>query len=302
MTEGRRFSDTTDFFSIDYGDEILIGGRRYRVTGHERETRFGLDDPKFWVKKVVDTETGDKKILKLCFYESFETTLAGVKIRCFRDPEKEAEILELVREHPHFMQGVSFRDEKGNNVRLLDIVKGPNFYIYIDSLNIPYEKYFQKALPNILKSLVRAFEGIRLLHSKGYKHGDIRNDHIIVERESGNYIWIDFDYDYDAEENPFGLDLFGLGSILLYAVGKGFHDLYSIRSNKAVYGDLEARLRPGDFSILDRWRLTNLRKLYPCIPVMLNDVLMHFSMSAEIYYEVADEILEDLNRCIYSYF
>jgi hypothetical protein len=46
----KQFTDTTDFFSIDSGDEILVGGKRFVVLGHERERRFGLEDPKFWVK------------------------------------------------------------------------------------------------------------------------------------------------------------------------------------------------------------------------------------------------------------
>ncbi|MFA4917085.1 MAG: hypothetical protein WC560_10495, partial [Syntrophales bacterium] len=58
----RVFKDTTDFCSIDYGDIIQIGNKRFLVIGHERESRFGMDEPKFWVKKVVNTETGEKKI------------------------------------------------------------------------------------------------------------------------------------------------------------------------------------------------------------------------------------------------
>ena len=93
----RIVTDTTDFFSIDYGDVIMIDGKSYRVTGHERENRFGMDDPKFWVKKAVVLGTDEKKILKLSFLESFDTTLGGVKIKCFRNPDKEGQILELSR-------------------------------------------------------------------------------------------------------------------------------------------------------------------------------------------------------------
>ena len=53
----RVFTDTTNFFAIDYGDIIEVEGRRYLIKGHEREDRFGLDEPKFWVKKGVDMET-----------------------------------------------------------------------------------------------------------------------------------------------------------------------------------------------------------------------------------------------------
>ena len=299
---GRQFSDTTDFFAIDYDDEILIGGKRYVVKGFARETRFGIEDPKFWVKRVVDSRTGERKIIKLTFFESFETSVGGVKIRCFRNPAKEGKILELVENHPSFMQGKPYLDDNGNVVRVLDVVRGPNFFNYIDHFKMKYENYFQQVLPGILEKLVQAFEAIRFLHIKAFKHGDIRNDHIIIDRDNGTYVWIDFDYDYEATENPFGLDIFGLGNILIYAIGKGFHNLSMIASDRKHYGDLIDRLKPEDFSILDKWRFINLRKLYPVIPKMLNDLLMHFSQGAHVYYEVVDELIEDLNRCLYSIF
>jgi len=299
---GRLFTDTTEFFSIDYGDVIQIGEKRYKVTGYERERRFGMEDPKFWVKRAIDSDTGEKKILKLSFLESFETNFGNVSVRCFRNPKKEADILKLVRNNPSFMHGTAHRDEKDNIVRILDIVPGPNFLNYIDSLRMAYETYFTKALPDILKKLIKAFEAIRFLHIHGFKHGDIRNDHIIVDRNTGNYVWIDFDYDYEVSENPFGLDVFGLGNILINAIGKGFHNINMILDDTKTYGDLKDRLEPGDFSIIHKRRFINLRKLYPDIPKPLNDILMHFSQSAGIYYEFAEEIIEDLNRCLYSIF
>ena len=72
-----------------------------------------------------------------------------------------------------------------------------------------------------------------------------------------------------------------------------------IKGNRALYGDLVSRVEPGDFSILNKRRFMNLRKLYPYIPVHMNDILAHFSMGAEIFYESMEEILEDLNRCLY---
>jgi len=299
---GRRITDTTEFFSIDFGDIIQLGEKHFQITGHERERRFGMDEPKFWVKTAVDLDTGEKKILKLSFLESFETTLGGVQIRCFRNPEKESDILELVRDHPLFMQGRSYRDTKGNNVRVLDIVRGINLFVHLDSIQGDYERYYHGVLPGILGRLLKAFEAIRFLHIHGFKHGDIRNDHLMMEKETGNYVWIDFDYDYEASENPFGLDIFGLGNILLYTVGKGFHNLHTIMNDRAAYGDLVEHLDASDFSILDKWRLVNLRKVYPWMPVMLNDILLHFSRGAEVYYEFVEEIIEDLNRCLHSVF
>jgi len=299
----REFTDTSDFFSIDCGDKIIIGDKSYTVTGHEKERRFGIEDPKMWVKRAIDDETDEKKIIKLSYLESFDTKLAGVKIKCFRNPEKEGRILDLVWDHPYFMQGKAYHDSNNNNIRVIDIVRGPNFFNYINSFSqVDHQRYFHKILPEILKKMVKAFEAIRFLHNHGFRHGDIRNDHIIFERKTGNYVWIDFDYDYSATENPFGMDIFGLGNILLYSIGKGFHDLYMIKHNTGFYKDLQDRLETSDFSLLDKWRLVNLRKLYPYIPKMLNNILMHFSKGSYIYYDTVDEILEDINRCIYSIF
>lgn len=133
------------FFSIEYGDEVLVGGKKYIVKGHKRERRFGIEDPKFWVKLADESDTGEKKILKLTYFESFEITLADIK-------------------------------------------------------------------------------------------------------------------------------------------------------------DLYERVEPGDLSIIDRSRFVNLQKLYPYVPKMLNDILMHFSRSAHVYYENMDEVIEDMNKCLYSVF
>jgi hypothetical protein len=298
----RRFTDTSDFYSIDCGDKIVVGERTLTVTGHERERRFGIEDPKMWVKRAVDDATGEKKIVKLSFLESFHTTLAGVKIRCFRNPEKEGQILSLVRDHPYFMQGEAYHDPQGNNIRVIDIVRGPNFFNYLNSFQMNHKKYFNEIFPGILKKLIKAFEAIRFLHINEYRHGDIRNDHIIYQRKTDHYVWIDFDYDYSATENPFAMDLFGLGNILLYATGKGFHDLYMIKNNSNVYKDIQNNLEEGDFSLLDKWRFVNLQKLYPYIPKMLNTILMHFSKRSYVYYETIDELLEDINRCYYTFF
>lgn len=300
--QGRLITDTSDFMGIDRGDRVSVAGREYRVTGNAREGRFGVEDPKMWVKWVVDEETGQRKVMKLVFFETFMTSLGGVKIRCFRDPVKEGHILELVKDHPHFMHGEAYFDSQNNSVRVIDVVRGKNFYFYIDGLHMPHKAYFQAVLPGILKSLVKAFEALRYLHLNGFRHGDVRNDHIIIDKESGHYTWIDFDYDYEATENPFGLDIFGMGNVLLYAIGKGFHTLHVIKNDKKKYAGLFETLEPSDLSILDGSRVMNLRKVYPYIPKSLNNILLHFSRGCDVYYERADELIEDVNRCLYSVF
>ncbi|MCW7752627.1 protein kinase [Desulfobotulus sp. H1] len=301
MKAGRIVTDTTGFFEITSGDIIEIGGRRFRVTGNEMERRFGVEDPKYWVKRVVEDATGARKIVKLSFLETFQTTISGVPIRCFRDPDKEGDILDLVRGRPDFMQGEVFRDSRGNNIRVLDVVRGANFYVAMgDYYSMPHRAYYEKILPGMLAKLLEACRSIRFLHMNGFRHGDIRNDHLMIEKKTGNYVWIDFDYDYDAPENPFSLDLFGLGNLLLYAVGKGFHDLYLIRHEPDIYGDFFDQITEEDMSLLDASRFVNLRKLYPYLPRMLNDILLHFSRGTTIYYEFIDEIIEDLEGFLRS--
>ncbi|WP_373501707.1 protein kinase [Desulfococcus sp.] len=297
---GKVFTDTSDFFAIDHGDEIIVGSERYTVFGHERERRFGIEDPKFWVKKAKNSLTGEKKLIKLSYFETFCVTIGGVPIRCFRDPDKESRVLDLVKGRPHYMQGTSTIDPKNNSIRVLDIVLGHNLFVQIGSFTMAHETYFHTILPGILQHLLTSFDAIQFLHEHGFRHGDIRNDHIIVERETGNYVWIDFDFDFDAPENPFSLDIFGLGNLLIYAVGKGFHTVHSIHNDRRLYGNLFDRLEPGDFSLLDKWRFVNLRKLYPYIPPMLNDILMHFSQQAEVYYESAAEISDAVSGYLQS--
>lgn len=300
MPDARCFTDTSNFLSINAGDEIQLNGQRYRVTGEERERRFGIEDPKFWVKRVVEINTGIRKIAKLSFFEQYNTRLGNVLIRCYRSPHKEESIMQLCRHHPDFMKGIGVFDDQHNLVRVLDIVRGKNFMMHLHALRMPHALYFTNELPDILQHLSTAFAAIGFLHRNGFRHGDIRNDHIIVERKSGRYIWIDFDYEFESPENPFGLDLFGIGSILIYAVGKTFHNLYMIKNDTYTYKNLIDSLEPEDFSVLNPNRLVNLHKLYPYIPLMLNNILMHFSAGAPITYESVDEILEDLNGYLAS--
>ncbi|MDA8141880.1 MAG: protein kinase [Desulfobacteraceae bacterium] len=297
---GRIFTDTSDFTAIGPGDEIRLDDRRFLVTGDEREYRFGIEDPKFWVKKVIDLQTQERKLLKLCHKETFATNLGGVQVRCFRDPAKESEILKLVKNHKSFMQGITYLDSGGNPVRVLDIVRGINFLIYVDQIKLSHEIYFWNLLPDILNHIIGTIEAIGYLHAHGFRHGDIRNDHVIVAHHSGQYVWIDFDYDFELAENPFGLDIFGLGNLLIYSIGKGFHEYYMIKNDTYTYNNLSEQLTTQDFSILHAARLVNLRKLYPYIPPMLNNILMHFSKGAPLFYENTQEIVEDLKGYLES--
>jgi hypothetical protein len=112
-----------------------------------------------------------------------------------------------------------------------------------------------------------------------------------VDRESNNYRWIDFDYNYRHRENIYGYDLFGLGNILVFLAGKGDVLLPDLKRQRPEVLD---SLVQDDVNIVFRHRLANLKKAYPYIPERLNRVMMHFSLGANWYYENTSQMLEDL--------
>ncbi|MCB2186646.1 MAG: serine/threonine protein kinase [Deltaproteobacteria bacterium] len=288
----RRVLDTSDFMAVGPGDVLTLDEHCILILGNTYEGRFGLDDePKHWVKRALDLGDGSPKIVKLVFYEEFDLPIGSIKVRCFRSPLKEARILELVREHRLFMHGVSVDDQAGNNVRILERIRGHPLDQDIRALPGDHQEYFAKHLKRVLGRLLELFEAIGFLHQHGERHGDVRRDHIFVDADNGDWRWIDFDYNFEFRENPFGLDLFGLGNVLLYAVAKGVPTAHSLKREQP---ELLGRLTEDDFSPVIRNRLVNLRQLYPYIPRDLNRVLLHFSAGAPVYYESVAELLADL--------
>ena len=292
----RLLEDTTQFMELDRGDVLELDGRRYLITGVAYEGRFGLDEePKHWVKRALDFGDGAQKLIKLVFFEEFDLPIGELKVRCYRSPSKEARILELVRGRPQFMQGITFLDKSGNQVRVLDRVPGLSLDKNLDALKLSHADYFQSLLRPMLEKFLASLEAIAFLHSQGERHGDIRRNHIFVHREDRRWVWIDFDYNFDFQQSPFGLDLFGLGNVLCYVVGRGIPTLHEL-----------ARLRPqvlesldsGDLSLVIPNRVFNLRKLYPYLPEELNRVLMHFAASSPVFYERVEEMLQDLRPAI----
>lgn len=288
-------TDTTEFMQIQSGDVINLQEHFYLVRGEEVEGRFGLDgEPKFWVKKVIDLSDGSSKILKLVFYESFLMQIGPEHIRCFRSPRKEARILRKTRDDPYFMKGFDMQDPAGNTIRVLDRIQGARYYDFIQNLEMDHAEYFCNHFPGIFERLMQSFEAILRLHQMEEVHGDIRNDHILIERKTNRFMWIDFDYTYEWAENPFGVDLFGLGNILLFTVGKGFHNLPDMAACAPAGMSVTRCMEPSDLSLFFKHRIINLQKLFPYIPDSLNNVLMHFSCGTEVFYESTEELLRDL--------
>jgi len=285
---------TSNFFAIDRGDVLLLDGRVYVIAGTARERGFGLDDePKHWVKRAIDGDTGEPKIIKLVFQEQFTQRLGGCTVRCFRSPAKEARVLERVRGHPHFMTGFAVRDAAGNDVRIIDLIRGPTLDDVVTGQPGTHERYFLEQVPQLLGRLWPCLDALRFLNEAGERHGDVRADHVMVDRKSGLFRWIDFDYDFTHPEAPFSLDILGVGKILALIVGKGVVDAHRLERDPGLTGVL-ARLCADDLAIVDRASVMNLGKVYPYIPEALNRVLRHFSSGAEVFYETVGQLLEDL--------
>jgi hypothetical protein len=288
----RVHTDTTDFFRIEYDDVVVLKGHPYLIRHNAKEGRFGIDDDvKFWVKKAVDLKDGSHKILKLVFYEKFKVKVGGIEFRCYRSPRKEARILKLVENHRNFMHGFSTEDEKGNTIRVLDMIKGKRIDEHVLNTSGDHEMYFYDQFPAIFDHYLECVKAMKFLHDHGEKHGDIRRDHILLDKDTGFYRWIDFDFNYRHRENIYGYDLFGLGNILAFLVGKGDALTHDLKKRDASF--LE-NLREEDMNIIFHNRVMNLKKIYPYIPQTLNDVLMHFAAGAKWFYEDTTQLLNDL--------
>jgi len=287
-------TDTSDFFRVDYNDVCVLGEIPYLMLNYTREGRFGLDDePKYWVRKAVDLLNGSRKIIKLVFHEEIEARIGDIVFKCVRSPSKEADILKLVRGHTNFMQGTAVLDEAGNIIRILDNIRGKQLDDLVYRLNEDHEEYFFQHLPGLLKTFVGLVEAIGFLHDHGHKHGDIRRDHILHDRENNCYRWIDFDYDYMHMASMFSYDLFGLGNILIFLVGGG--DL-TIQQLTAENAPALQNLAEEDMNIIFNNRVANIQKIYPYVPDALNYILLHFSNGANLYYENTEQLLEDIGE------
>jgi hypothetical protein len=289
-----RVKDTADFFRVEYDDVVVLNGIPYFVRNNEREGRFGLEDEqKFWVKRARNLVTGEINILKWVFKERFQARIGSLVFDCVRSPQKEARILELVRNRPDFMQGKTVLDSAGGQLRILDYIRGRTLAQATLELGGNHEDFFLRYYPALLDEYLLTVEAIRFLHENNEKHGDIRRDHLIKDDATGRYRWIDFDFNYRHGESRFGYDLFGLGNILLFITGRG--DITTHRL-LAEHADVLDRLTGDDVSIVFHNRVANLKKIYPYIPEKLNRVLMHFSLGAPVYYEETRELLQDLGE------
>ncbi len=290
VSRSRIITDTTDWMRVNRGDVFRLGGRDFVIKGNRYETRFGIaEQPKLWVFAAIDLETGQDKIIKTVFHEEFTVRIGIFKIHCYRSPEKEGRVLDLVLNDQRFMQGYTVDDTAGNKVRVIDYIKGPTIMEHISEINKSHERYFYEDLPGILHKLTGSIQAIYLLHSNHMCHGDIRNDHIIIESGTGQYRWIDF----DLNEHVSDFDIWSIGNIINYAVAKGICSFSGVMKSKAFSEEVKHSLSGDDSGAFYEYRVMNLKKLYPYIPESLNEILLHFTIRPKVYYTSMTQLLKD---------
>lgn len=288
-------TDTTDSMAIYRGQVLLLEDRYYFVLGDVFEPRFGLtDQPKYWVKKCRDLHDRTTKICKLVFNEEFIAHIGPIRIRCFRSPEKESRVLDLVQNDTRFMQGHTVRDGVGNEVRIIDFIFGDSLYNYILGLTIDHEEYFHTVLPGIMHNIFNAMEAISMLHDNNLCHGDIRNDHILIDKKTDEYRWIDFDL---CQHYP-DFDVWSLGNILEFVTGQGIRTFHEVNATNRFSEKVKNALTKDDASAFYLYRIMNLKKVFDYIPKSLNDILMRFSSSSTTFFETVDELKKELGQAL----
>lgn len=285
--------DTSNYLHIDRGDVLDLGGALYLVVGNEHEGRFGIDEqPKYWVKRALGIPGGEAYVVKLVCEESFTTRVAGEAFECRRSAAKEARILETVGDHPNFMHGRGIVDSAGNLVRIIDFIQGETLLAYFGSLGgLTHEAYTQQLLPRMLAKAWHCFAGIAFLHQQGLCHGDIRNDHVILDDASGRARWIDFDFTRPS----LSFDVWSLGNVLNCVLAKGFVTFHNL---KLTHPELLDKIDGSDASIFFPHRVMNVDKVYPWIPERLVAMLRRFSVAGTTPYERADQVVTDLGDCM----
>lgn len=291
----RIITDTSDCMRILRGHVVRIGGRDFVIEGNRHETRFGIgDQPKYWVFGAVELETGRHMILKTVFHEEFNVHIGVFRVRCYRSPQKEAHVLDVVRGDRRFMQGYTELDEAGNHVRIIDFIKGPSIFQRIHNSRKSHEAYYHEDLPDILHHLTDCLEAIKYLHDHGTCHGDIRNDHVIIDSETGRYRWIDFDLNQHVSD----FDIWSMGNILNYVVGQGINSFHVVLRSDTFSDAVKRSLHPEDGSAFYEYRIINLKKLFPYLSPRLNDILMHFAIKPRGNYRTMDELLGDYREML----
>ncbi|MBF0473058.1 MAG: hypothetical protein HQK91_00300 [Nitrospirae bacterium] len=292
--------NTTEFFHLDYDDVLILEDKPYFIRNCCKEGRFGIgEQDKYWVRRAIDLESGELKIIKMVYHENFNLKIGNLSIDFARSPRKEGRILSKVKGHPNFMQGITMTDDSGNIIRVVDFIVGKSWHEIIPQYGVDHEDYYYNHLPRILNEFIELIRAMGFLHSHGEVHGDIRVDHIFKENESGINKWIDFDYSYMMHgESHFGFDLFGILDVLVYLVGRGnvtLHNLAELLPHEKVK---KLDLYEEDLNVFVKGRIVNLRKIYPYISEKLNNIILHVSIGHDDFYDSTGQIVHALKEVL----
>jgi len=276
-----------NYAAINPGMVLRLERGDYYILGEAKEGRFGIDDqPKMWVKYAIDLTDGAQKIVKLPFLEQFEINVGPFRLRCNRNPDKESRVLAAVAGDERFMQGITVHDRLGNNIRIIEQIRGRSLYRLIEDLDMPHEAFYLEVLPGLLGQVLNCLDALAGLHARGEQHGDVRNDHLWYDADRKTYRWIDFDY----EANYLDYDVWSVGNVLNFVIGKGAHTCRDARSTACVGSE--------DAMVFFTHRLANLKLLHAYISPELNEILMRFSLAATEFYESVADITTDLRAAL----
>ena len=194
------------------------------------------------------------------------------------------------------MRGVGLRDVRGNIVRVLDFIFGQNLFTYLNSLqSIPHETYFHEHFPGLFTRMISSVEAIALLHKRNMCHGDIRNDHVLIEKDTNRFRWIDF----DLQQVSLDFDVWSLGNLIFLVTARG--DITCRLLEHGALGDCAALdIGADDTLAFFPHRIANLQKVYPYIPDNLNRILMKYSrraLDSLTHYKTVFNLLDDLHSC-----
>jgi hypothetical protein len=157
-----------------------------------------------------------------------------------------------------------------------------------------HEEYAHGEMLSLLRRLLPALEAIQLLHDNDLCHGDIRNDHLILETGSDRIRWIDFDLKQDFSD----FDVWSAGNVLAYVVGKGIRSFHQVLRDPRFPDVIKSSLTPADASAFYEYRIYNLGKLFPYLPREIDAVVKRFTLGSEIYYPAVREIVQDLGNAL----
>jgi len=114
-----------------------------------------------------------------------------------------------------------------------------------------------------------------------------------VERDTGRYRWIDFDYDYKEKDDLTSHDVFEMGTLLAFVVGK---DYLSYSQLKRISPEIASNLKPSDMLAIFPNQVANLKLVYPYIHDQINEIILRFAQGSQHEYSDAHMLAADIAR------